>query len=101
MDSHFGAETTRLNRRPTFSELCHDPLDQRFCVLGAGGVDPTRPTTLVGVAEQGELTDDEDFGRFTISQSHRERTVHHTGVVIEDPELPELLGEPVGLSIAV
>ncbi len=83
------------------AELCDDPVDQRFGVLRAGGVDPTRPPALVGVAVQSELADDQDLGGFASGCAHRERAVHDAGFVVENSELPDLVGEPVGLGIAV
>ena len=101
VDTHLGAEPARLHVGASLAELCHDPLDQWLSVLGAGGVDPARPAALVGVAVQRELAHDEDLCRLIVGGAHRERPVHHTGLVVEDPEVPDLVGEPVGLGIGV
>ncbi len=57
-------------------------------MFGPGGIHPARTSTPARVAVQGELTDDEHLG-----SDGGGGEVHHTVVVVEDPQSGDLVGE--------
>ena len=66
-------------------------VDERFGVLGRGGLDPARAAALGRVAVERELADHEHR-----SADVDDRAVHHAVVVVEDPQAGDLVGEPIG-----
>ena len=73
---------------PDVSQLIDHGLHQRLGVLGSCGVDPTRSAAAAGVAVQRELADDQHLaGRVG------DRAVHHSVVVVDHPQTPDLVGQ--------
>jgi hypothetical protein len=78
------------------TETFDHSFDERFGLFGAGGGDPARTTTLRGVAVERELADDQH-----LTADVGDRAVHHPGVVVEDPQTQELVGQLVGERLGV
>jgi hypothetical protein len=77
--------------------LSDQAIDQRFGMFWSCCTDPTWPSTFAGIAVQRELADNEHLGRLSGRRSIRQRTVHHTVSVVEDPKAPELGGKTVSV----
>ena len=73
---------------PSSREPGDDGVDERLGLLGASGGQPRRPAALGGVAVEGELRDHEQR-RARVGGRH----VHHAVGVVEDPQVPELVGQ--------
>lgn len=75
-------------------ECLAEPHVKGFGHLGPGSPDIAGPIAPVSVAIERELTDAEH-------RSGAERLVHPSRVVIEDPQLPDLVREAINLLLAV
>lgn len=65
----------------------HESLEEWFSVFRARRFDPRRSTTLAGIAVERELADQQDRLR-GVGEGH----IHDPFVVIEDAEIPQLVG---------
>jgi hypothetical protein len=74
----------------------HQLLDQRLGDLGGRRFSVARATTLATVAEQGELRDHREP-----ATRIEQRAVHLAGLVLEDPQMDQLLGQLRGIRRAV
>lgn len=92
-DRHVGPETTGCDLDPFGQQGADHPLDQRFGLLGSGGLAERRPITPRGVGIQRELADDQDLA---VRVTHG--AVHLAVVVAENPETGQLGRHSVGLS---
>ena len=78
----------RRHRRAELAEALDHRIDQRLGVLGPGSGDPARPPPRRRVAVERELAHDEQLaGRV------RDGAVHHAGIVVDHPQVPQLVGE--------
>ena len=73
---------------PSSSQPVDDGVDERLGLLRAGGGEPRRSATLGGVAVERELRDHQQRGADVGG-----RPVHHAVGVVEDPQVPELVGQ--------
>jgi hypothetical protein len=81
---------------PELGEPRHHLVDQPLGLLGCRGRHVGGPATLRGVAVQGELADHEDPG----TEVGR-RAVHPSLVVVEAPQVPQLVGQSACLLLVV
>ena len=71
-------------------------VDERLGVLGTGRGDPARAATLGRVAVERELADDEELGADVGGGP-----VHHPGLVVEQADVPQAVGELPGDGLVV
>jgi len=82
----------RMKNRVLGKPLATEQLiHERLGVFGSGGVDPARAATLVGVAVQRELADDQRLRPSVVALHVGERTVHDTVGVVEHAQEPDLV----------
>ena len=96
LDEHVGAEAPAGHRRTQVAEGGRERLDQRFGDRGRRGRGPRRPPTATRVGVERELAHDER-GAAGIA----ERSVHDSVRVVEDAQVPHLVGEPAGGALVV
>lgn len=71
-------------------------VDQGLGLLGRGRIYKRRPPAPAGVRQQGELAYDQNF-----APGVQHRPVHPAGVVGEDSQVSNLIGEPAGTGIRI
>ena len=92
LDLHSRAEEARLYGNSMCPKLLAEPLVHRFRHVGPGGTREARPVAPRSVREQRELADDE-----RLAADVEERPVELPVVPLEDPQLRDLLRQPVGV----
>jgi hypothetical protein len=74
----------------------HENFVQAFGFGRLGGGDETRAAAFAAIAQQGELANDQQFTA-GIAQAN----VHLAGIVFEDPQLDNLLGQLPGVVVGI
>jgi len=93
LDVHVLAERSATDRRAPGLQGLRERLDPVLGDLGRGGPVPRGPPALADVAVQRELRNDQDLATHV-----RQRAVHLAVLVLEHPEVEDLLRQPVVLA---
>ncbi len=78
------------------TQTLSEALVQLFSLVGRGRVGKRRAIASTTVAIQGELRNHQDF-----ASGFRNRSVHFSPIVVEDAEEFDLVGESIGIVLAV
>ena len=82
--------------QPLVAAELHELLVERDGDLGAGGGEKLRPASLLTVAVERELRDDQH-----LAADVRQATVHFAGFILENTQARELFGQLHGLGLGV